>query len=73
MVTGRAERVTESQKLGVNGLRASIYYPYWLADATTPPPGGDLEVRQPPTLTLEGPHRPQGYDLRGCEHCFDDL
>src|SRR2546421_9637984 len=32
------------------------------------PPGGDLEVRQPPTLTLEGPHRPRGYDLRGCEH-----
>jgi hypothetical protein len=32
------------------------------------PPGDDLEVRQPPTLTLEGPHRPRGYDLRGCEH-----
>jgi hypothetical protein len=43
--------------------------PYWLAGATTAPPGNDLEVRQPPTLTLEGPHRPRGYDLRGCEHC----
>ena len=26
-------------------------------------------MRLPPTLTLEGPHRPRGYDLRGCEHC----
>ena len=41
--------------------------PYWLADATTAAPGDDLEVRQPLTLTLEGPHRPRGYDLRDCE------
>jgi len=36
------------------------------AGATTVP-----LVRQPlpPTLTLQGPYRPRGYGLRGCEHC----
>src|SRR5450755_4532693 len=59
-VTGRAERWDR------NALRASIY-PYWLAGATTTP-GDDLEVRQPPTLTLEGPHPPRGHDLRDGDH-----
>jgi hypothetical protein len=43
-------------------------YPYWLAGATAAP-GDDLEVRQPPTITLEGSEGPREYDLRGCEHC----
>jgi hypothetical protein len=37
------------------------------------PSGDDLEVRQPPTLTLEGSHCPRGHGLRGCEHRVQEI